>query len=41
MAHHKDLTGRDAYVIVEALTFTIDALSGLPIDTGRTITSLT
>ena len=30
MAHHKDLTGRDAYVIVEALTFTIEALSGLP-----------
>jgi len=32
MAHHKDLTGRDAYVIVEALTFTIEALSGLPIE---------
>ena len=32
MAHHNDLTGRDAYVIVEALTFTIEALSGLPIE---------
>ena len=32
MAHHKDLTGRDAYVIVEALTFTIEALSGLSIE---------
>jgi hypothetical protein len=32
MAHHKDLMGRDAYVIVEALTFTIEALSGLPIE---------
>ena len=32
MAHHKDLTGRDAYIIVEALTFTIEALSGLPIE---------
>jgi|NGEPerStandDraft_6_1074524.scaffolds.fasta_scaffold234613_1 hypothetical protein len=32
MSDHKDLTGRDAYVIVEALTFTIEALSGLPIE---------
>ena len=32
MPNQKDLTGRDAYVMVEALTFTIEALSGLPIE---------
>jgi hypothetical protein len=32
MPNQKDLTGRDAYVMVEALTFAIDALSGLPIE---------
>ena len=32
MSNAKDLTGRDAYVMVEALTFTIEALSGLPIE---------
>lgn len=32
MSNPKDLTGRDAYVMVEALTFTIEALSGLPIE---------
>jgi len=32
MPNTKDLTGRDAYVMVEALTFTIEALSGLPIE---------
>ena len=32
MPNTKDLTGRDAYVMVEALTFAIEALSGLPIE---------
>jgi hypothetical protein len=32
MSDHKDLTGRDAYVIVQALTFTIEELSGLPFE---------
>ena len=32
MPNAKDLTGRDAYVMVEALTFAIEALSGLPIE---------
>jgi hypothetical protein len=28
----KTSTGRDAYIMVEALAFTIQALSGLPIE---------
>ena len=32
MPNQKDVTGRDAYVMVEALTFAIEALSGLPIE---------
>ena len=32
MSNTKDLMGRDAYVMVEALTFAIEALSGLPIE---------
>lgn len=32
MSKRKDITGRDAYIMVEALTFTIEALSGLPIE---------
>lgn len=32
MSNLKDLTGRDAYIMVEALTFAIEALSGLPIE---------
>jgi hypothetical protein len=27
-----DVTGRDTYLLVEALTFTVEALSGLPIE---------
>lgn len=32
MPNQKDLTGRDTYVMIEALTFTIEALSRLPIE---------
>jgi len=32
MPPRSDLTGRDAYIIVEALTFTIEALENLPIE---------
>ena len=32
MSERKDITGRDAYIMVEALTFTIEALSGLPFE---------
>ena len=32
MADRKEITGRDAYIMVEALSFTIEALSGLPIE---------
>src|SRR5713101_2917826 len=32
MPERKDITGRDAYIMVEALTFTIEALSGPPIE---------
>lgn len=32
MPERKEITGRDAYIMVEALTFTIEALSGLPIE---------
>jgi hypothetical protein len=32
MAKRKDITGRDGYILVEALTFTIEAFSGLPIE---------
>ena len=32
MSNAIDLTGRDAYVMVEALTFAIEALSGLPLE---------
>jgi hypothetical protein len=32
MADQADVTGRDTYIIVEALTFTVEALSGLPIE---------
>ena len=32
MSERKDITGRDAYIMAEALTFTIEALSGLPIE---------
>jgi len=32
MSERKKITARDAYIMVEALTFTIEALSGLPIE---------
>jgi hypothetical protein len=32
MSQRKDVTGRDAYIIVEALTFAVEALSKLPIE---------
>jgi hypothetical protein len=32
MSEQKKITARDAYIMVEALTFTIEALSGLPIE---------
>jgi hypothetical protein len=32
MPERKEITGRDAYIMVEALTFTIEALSGLPVE---------
>ena len=31
-SHRNDITGRDAYLMVEALTFTIEAFSGLPVE---------
>jgi hypothetical protein len=34
MSNAKDLTGRDAYVMVEALTFAIEALSGFAPETS-------
>ena len=32
MPQQEDVTGRDTYIIVEALSFTVEALSGLPIE---------
>ena len=32
MSKQADITGRDTYLLVEALTFTIEALRGLPIE---------
>jgi hypothetical protein len=32
MANLKEVTGRDGYILVEALAFTIEALSALPIE---------
>ena len=32
MSEQEDVTGRDTYIIVEALSFTVEALSGLPIE---------
>jgi hypothetical protein len=32
MSERNGVTGRDAYIIVEALTFTVEALSKLPIE---------
>jgi len=32
MSERKKITARDAYIMVQALTFTIEALSGLPIE---------
>jgi hypothetical protein len=32
MANLKEVTGRDGYILVEALAFTIEALSALPFD---------
>jgi len=32
MSERKKIIARDAYIMVEALTFTIEALSGLPIE---------
>jgi hypothetical protein len=32
MAKRKDITGRDGYLLVQALSFTIEAFSGLPVD---------
>jgi hypothetical protein len=32
MSDQADVTGRDTYLLVEALTFTVEALSGLPIE---------
>ena len=35
MSDQADVTGRDTYLLVEALTFTVEALSGLPIELWR------
>jgi hypothetical protein len=32
MSDQADVTGRDTYLLVEALTFTVEAPSGLPIE---------
>jgi hypothetical protein len=32
MSDQADITGRDTYLLVEALTFAVEALSGLPIE---------
>jgi hypothetical protein len=32
MSQRNEVTGRDAYIIVEALTFAVEALSKLPIE---------
>jgi hypothetical protein len=32
MAKRRDVTGRDNYILVEALSFTIEAFRGLPIE---------
>jgi hypothetical protein len=32
MSDQADVTGRDSYLLVEALTFTVEAPSGLPIE---------
>ena len=32
MSDQADVTGRDTYLLVEALTFTVEARSGLPIE---------
>jgi hypothetical protein len=32
MPKQEDVTGRDKYLLVEALSFTVEALSGLPIE---------
>jgi hypothetical protein len=32
MSDQADVTGRDTYLLVEALIFTVEALSGLPIE---------
>ena len=32
MSDQADVTGRDTYLLVEALTFAFEALSGLPIE---------
>ena len=32
MSNRKEITGRDAYIMIEALTFTIEAFSGLPVE---------
>jgi hypothetical protein len=32
MPEQEDVTGRDTYILVETLTFTVEALSGLPIE---------
>jgi hypothetical protein len=32
MAKRKNITGRDGFIVVQALTFTIEAFSGLPIE---------
>ena len=32
MAERTDITGRDSYLLVQALSFTIEAFSGLPLE---------
>ena len=32
MSDQKNITGRDGYILVEALSFTIEALSALPLE---------
>ena len=32
MTKRKEITGRDGYILAQALTFTIEAFSGLPIE---------
>jgi hypothetical protein len=39
MAERKDITGRDSYLLVQALSFTIEAFGGLPVELRSRITA--